>query len=66
MKTQMLGVFHGIGKRSFVSLSKYVQVSQNDEIVHKSPVIECLMASLHVSIKDPISTPEVAAAVPCP
>lgn len=46
-------------------LSKYVQVSQNDEIVHKSPVIECLMASLHVSIKDPISTPEVAAAVPC-
>lgn len=52
-------------ERGALFLSKYVQVSQNDEIVHKSPVTECLMASLHVSIKDPISTPEVAAAVPC-
>lgn len=65
MKMQTLGFFHGIGKTSFVSLSKYVQVSQNDEVVHKSPVIECLMAPLHVSIKDSINTSNPAAAVPC-
>lgn len=44
--------FHGIGKWSFVSLSVYVQVSQSDEIVHKSPVIQRLVAPLHVSVKD--------------
>lgn len=64
MQTFGFGGFYGIGKRSCFSLSAQMQVSQNDEIVHKSPVIECLVPPLHTSIKDYISAPKLAAAVP--
>lgn len=64
MQTLIVGGFYGIGKRSFVSLSN-TQASQNGEIVHKSPVIECLVPPLHMSIKDHTSARSLAAAVPC-
>lgn len=65
MQAFRFGGFYGIGKRRFFSLSTHMKVSQNDEIVHKSPAIECLVPPLHMSIKDYISTSNLAAAVPC-
>lgn len=46
--------FHEIEKKSFVGLSKYMQVNKNDEIVHKSPVTECQMAFQLITSAHPI------------
>lgn len=60
-----ISFFHEIGKRSFVSIFKHMQVHQNDEVVWRFPVTECLMAPLDVNIKYYSFMSNLTAEEPC-
>lgn len=64
-KSLQTSFFHWVEKRSFVNIFKHMQVRQNDEIVWRFPVTECLMAPLGVNIKYYSSMSNLAAEVPC-